>query len=262
MKNCAISLLFALVISQPVWSQDPNDSLYTRVGFVTSIESEHLEQTRKLFIHLPDQFDAEKSYPLVVLLDGEATFRAFASATALMGWQKLIPECIVVGIPNINREMDYAPVIEGIPGSGDAEKMVLFYREELFPMLEYRFHINRKILYGHSWVGFFSTYVMLTAPDLFDAYISSSPMFRFYHQVFTEEGIFESVQEETVFYYLTLGGEEAISSELERFILLLKEDAPSSLKWNFILNEGKNHDSNALLSYMNGLEFIFSLHEK
>jgi predicted alpha/beta superfamily hydrolase len=257
MKTYTCLFLLALMIFQPAAGQDSADSLYTKVGFVTSIDSEHLEQTRKLFIHLPDSYDTEKTYPLVVLLDGEATFRAFASATALMGWQKLIPDCIVVGVPNINREMDYAPVIEGIPGSGDAVKMRSFYRDELFPFLEAKYHIGRKILYGHSWVGFFATYVMLTEPSLFNAYISSSPMFRFYHQVFTGDGIFEKVSGTAVCYYLTLGGEEVMSRELEQFTLQLEGNAPASLKWKFELNEGRNHDSNALLSYMNGLDFIF-----
>ena len=109
MKTLILTICFILALPVSGLAQERDDSRFTRVGFETSIESEHLEQTRKLLIHLPDDFVEESSYPLVVLLDGEATFRAFASATALMGWQELIPECIVVGIPNINREMDYAP---------------------------------------------------------------------------------------------------------------------------------------------------------
>jgi predicted alpha/beta superfamily hydrolase len=257
MKTLILSFLFTLTVSVSGIGQEGDDSRFTSVGFVTSIESGHLEQSRKLFIHLPDDFVEESSYPLVVLLDGEATFRAFASATALMGWQDLIPDCIVVGIPNINREMDYAPVIEGIPGSGTAEKMLAFYRDELFPFLEDRYPIGMKILYGHSWVGFFTTYVMLKEPSLFDAYISSSPMFRFYRQIFKPEGLFQALEAESVHYYLTLGSGEVQSRELEEFTLLLEKAAPASLQWKFMLNQGKNHDSNALSSYMDGLEFVF-----
>ena len=258
MRIPALLIIAIAFISTRVEAQDPPDSLFTKVGFVTSLDSKHLGQTRGLFIHLPDNYNAEKAYPLVMVLDGEATFRAFAAATALMAWQGLIPECIVVGVPNINREMDYAPVIEGIPGSGLAEKMRTFYSEELFPFLEERYLIGKKVLYGHSWVGFFSTWVMLTEPGLFDAYISTSPMFRFFNRIFQPEGIFDQLEGQPVQYYLTLGGEETMSLILENYIRLLEGKAPASLQWKFTLNEGKGHDSNALASYMDGLLFVFS----
>lgn len=258
MKKLLLLLVSIYVLNPANHAQDPPDSLFTRIGYVTSLESDHLEQVRRLFIHLPDNHDPEKTYPLVIVLDGEATFRAFASATALMAWQKLIPECIVVGVPNINRELDYAPVIEGIPGSGSAGKMTAFYREELFPYLEKQFGVGEKVLYGHSWVGFFATWVMLTDPGLFDAYISSSPMFRFFDRIFKPDGIFDRMETEPVDYFLTLGGEETMSRELEGYVSLLEEHAPGSINWRFVLNEGKNHDTNALSSYMDGLMFVFA----
>ena len=245
-------------VSLIVAAQERPDSLSTTVGYVISVESVHLEQTRKLFIHLPEGYDAGKSYPLVMLLDGEATFRAFASAAALMGWQGLIPNCIVVGIPNINREMDYAPFMEEVPGSGDARKMLSFYRDELFPYLEHQFRIGERILYGHSWVGFFTVYVMLKEPSLFDGYIATSPMFRFFNQVFEPDGLFERLEGRQVRFYSSLGGEETMIREFEQFIQLLDTEAPETLQWKFKVYEGKNHDSNAITGYMDGLEFIFS----
>jgi predicted alpha/beta superfamily hydrolase len=255
-KSRFLMITVVLAISSALLGVQEPDSTCTKVGFVTSLDSKNLEQTRKLFIHLPDGYEKGMEYPMVVLLDGEATFRAFAAATALMAWQGLIPQCIVVGIPNINRELDYAPVIEGIPGTGTAEKMKAFYRDELFPFLEARYPAGKRILYGHSWVGFFATWVMLTDPSLFDAYIASSPMFRFYPQIFGEEGIPDGLQQRETGYYLTLGGEEVLSRELEAFIALLEAQAPESLHWKFVRNEGRGHDSNALLSYMDGILFL------
>jgi predicted alpha/beta superfamily hydrolase len=256
MKRTHIFFLLIAAAMPALTAQDPADSLCTSVGFVASVESGQLGQTRKLYIHLPEGFDAGRTYPLVVLLDGEATFRAFASVTALMAWQKIIPGCIVVGIPNIHREMDYAPVIEGIPGSGNAYKMMSFYREELFPFLEGRYHIGRKILYGHSWVGFFATYVMLTEPALFDGYISTSPMFRFFDQVLEPSGLFSRLEGQPLRFYASLGGEETMSRQLERFMVMLGNEAPASLEWKFVVQEGKNHDTNALTGYMEGLGFV------
>jgi predicted alpha/beta superfamily hydrolase len=256
LTGCLILLWIALTMTLTASAQGSGDSLQTRVGFTASLTSRELGQERALFIHLPDEYCPDSTYPLVLLLDGEATFRAFASVTALMGWQGLIPDCIVVGIPNIDRELDYAPVIQGIPESGNAEKMRDFYREELLPFLESRYRVKRKILYGHSWVGFFTAWVMLTEPSLFDGYISSSPMFRFFHQVFPGEMDFGKLEERELAFYLTVGGEEELPGELEEFAASLDSLSLPSFSFRFVVNEGRDHDSNALLSYMDGLEFM------
>lgn len=254
--------LFLLIFTVTLFAWDAEaqqlpDSVYTKAGFITSIESEQLDQVRRLFVHLPMDYDQSKRYPLVILLDGEASFKAFASATELMNWQHLIPGCIVVGIPNVNRDMDYAPFIEGLPDSGNAEKMIAFYRDELFPYLESQYSTGKKILWGHSWVGFFTIYVMLTEPDLFDAYIATSPTFRFLEQVFDPEGMFNKLSGKDIQFYMSLGGEELVGGATRNFALKLESDAPESLVWEFTVKPGKNHDSNAIVGYLDGLEFIF-----
>jgi len=257
MKKFFLLFLFATLYAWNAGAQIIPDSVYTKAGFVTSIRSDQLGQERRLFIHLPMGYDTTKNYPLVVLLDGEATFKAFASATELMSWQFLIPPCIVVGIPNVDRDMDYAPLIEGVPGSGNAEKMIAFYRDELFPYLELHYNTSVKILWGHSWVGFFTIYVMLTEPGLFDAYIATSPVFRFLEQVLDPENMFDRVSGKKIKFYMSLGGEELVGEATKNFALKLESDAPESLVWEFKVKPDKNHDSNAILGYIDGLEFFF-----
>lgn len=257
-KKFILLIFYIALFTWNAEAQQPPDSVYTKAGFITSFESQELEQTRRLFIHLPMGFDTAGSYPLVVLLDGEASFKAFASATELMNWQELIPGCIVVGIPNVDRNLDYAPLIQNVPGSGNADKMMAFYRKELFPYLESRYNIETKVLWGHSWLGFFTIYVMLNQPDLFDAYIATSPAFRFLDQVFDQESMFDRVAGEEVKFYMSLGGEELVGEATKNFALKLESDAPKSLIWEFTVKPDKTHDSNAIVGYMDALEFIFS----
>lgn len=257
MKKIILLIFLATLFLWDTAAQQLPDSVFTRVGFITSIDSEHLGQTRRLFIHLPVDFDTAKRFPLVILLDGEASFKAFASATELMNWQKLIPSCIVVGIPNVDRNLDYVPYIERVPNSGNAEKMIAFYRDELFPFLESRYNIGMKILWGHSFVGFFTIYVMLEEPGLFDAYLATSPVFRFMDQVFDPETMFEKVSDRDIRFYMSLGGEELVGEATKNFALRLESDAPESLIWEFSVKPDKTHDSNAIMGYMDGLEFIF-----
>lgn len=257
MKFPLLLFVTSLFCVHPGYSQPCKDTSQLSIGYKQVIESRILEQSRDIYIHLPDGFDSSSTYPLVLILDAESAFKSFAATTELMGWQGLIPACIVVGIPNVNRNLDYAPVIEGIPESGRADLMIRFYREELFPLLESQFNIGRKILWGHSWLGSFSTYVLLTAPGLFQACMSTSPMYRFLAPRFESPALFEALENEPRSLYLSLGSMEEENPALKRFLERLETDAPGTLTWKFRLNEGKNHDSNALSSYMEALEWVF-----
>ncbi|RPI41153.1 MAG: alpha/beta hydrolase [Bacteroidetes bacterium] len=255
MRNLMTIWMLAAMVS--LKAQEVHDSVFTKTGFPVHLYSEHLGQERKIFIHLPVGHDTSQSYPLVVLLDGEVSFKAFAGATELMSWQRLIPPCIVVGIVNVQRDMDYAPLVEDIPGSGRADTMLAFYRDELFPYLEERFNISGRIIWGHSWTGFFVTYTMLKEPSLFDAYIVTSPALDLLDSVTDPENPFGKIQGLRIKYFMSLGGEERVSEKMKQFISRLENDAPETLEAEMMIREGKNHDSNALPGYMDGLEFVF-----
>jgi predicted alpha/beta superfamily hydrolase len=249
-----ILLLFTLL---PLQAQEVHDSLFTKAGFAEKIYSVHLDQERKMFIHLPAGHDTSQSYPLVLLLDGEVSFKAFASATELMGWQRLIPACIVVGMVNVQRDKDYTPRIDDLPGSGRAGDMLDFYRDELFPFLEKRYNISGRIIWGHSWTGLFVTYTMLVEPSLFDAYIVTSPTLNMIDRVVDPDKTFEKLQDLRIRYFISLGGEELVGEQMKEFISKIENEAPESLEAEMMIREGKNQDSNALSGYMDGLEFVF-----
>ena len=245
-------------LTSAISAQEVHDSVFTKVGFAHTIHSKHLGQDREMFIHLPVNHDTSRSYPLVVLLDGEVSFKAFAATTELMSWQRLIPQCIVVGLVNIDRQQDYSPPIDDAPGSGRADTMLTFFQEELFPYLEQRYNIAGRILWGHSWAGFFVTYAMLEAPWICDAYIVTSPAFRYFDRVFDPGNLFGKLEGLQIKYFMSLGGEELVDEQMERFIEQLEHDAPGSLQSEMMIREGKRQDSNALPGFMSGLEFIFS----
>ena len=104
-----ISFILYFSVLGPLYGQQLPDSILLTAGKAVEIESEELSQTRKILIHHPIFFDENQEYPLIVVLDGEMAFKSFASITELMGFQELIPHCIVVGIPNIDRNGDHAP---------------------------------------------------------------------------------------------------------------------------------------------------------
>ena len=249
-------ILYFFMVS-PGYGQQLPDSVLLTAGKAIEIESEVLSQTRKILVHHPIFFDEDQAYPLIVVLDGEMAFKSFASITELMGFQELIPHCIVAGIPNIDRNGDHAPVIEGYPESGRADLMIGFYEKELLPYLEESYHISERILWGHSFVGMFSSYVMFKNPGLFDGYISTSPSYRFISDLLTEADLDELFKDNKTFFYFSYGSIEDPADITGAFVDRLKAEAPGNLDWHYRINENKNHDSNAIHSYMEALELYF-----
>jgi len=250
-------IALCLFVANPMHAQQLPDSILLSAGKAVELESEVLSQTRKVLIHHPIFFDQDQEYPLIVLLDGEMAFKSFSSITELMGFQELIPHCIVVGITNIDRNGDYAPVIEGYPESGRADLMIEFYEKELLPYLEASYHFSDRILWGHSFVGMFSSYVMFTNPGLFNGYISTSPSLRFVGDQINALDFKEVFKEQNTFFYFSYGSLEDPGEAAGIFVDRLKAEAPENLDWHYKINENKNHDSNAIHSYLEALELYF-----
>jgi len=179
-----------------------------------------------------------------------------------------IPECIVVGIPFYNRHLDYAPKISAHPESGDADKMLEFYRIELFPLLDSLYNCRKdKILWSHSALGgIFCTYILLGPDEQFNGILSSSPSLQWMTDYVDKENAFEELaKKDEVFYYLTFGSNEGdvymgdMYEKVKKFKQRLENEAPENLNWKFQLNENKNHFTNALVTYMDGIILYFNL---
>jgi predicted alpha/beta superfamily hydrolase len=90
--------------------------------------------------------------------------------------------------PEYSRRRDYTPTANGdkdatsdMPGKppvyGQAEAYRRFIANEVFPFLarNYRLDMTRKIYAGGSYGGLLGAQILLSAPDMFEAYILISP---------------------------------------------------------------------------------------
>ncbi|MFW9870708.1 MAG: alpha/beta hydrolase-fold protein [Candidatus Thorarchaeota archaeon] len=159
------------------------------VGEKIVVNSEVLGEDRIILVRFPKNYEvSNKKYPVLFLLDAEFFFYQAISAVEFLsecGYisPKPIPEMIVVGIVNIDRNRDYTPtfapkqreVLE-FPTSGKAEKFIEFLKMELIPLVEekYRTHPFR-ILAGWSLGGLLTVHSFMYHPDLFSAYLAISP---------------------------------------------------------------------------------------
>lgn len=270
MKNTLLILAIVLTLPLKIFSQ--TDSTPIVIGEKMGISSHILNYDPEIYIGLPASFDDTKSYPIIVLLDAEWLFPAFAGITKLMGQMEEIPNCIVVGLPLSDTFKDYgmefAPKITGVPQSGHADKMLEFFSNELFPFIESKYHGSKeKIIWAHSAPGgLFCTYLLLGSNNQFSGIISSSPNLRGVQEYITAENTFEKLSKKgKIFYYLSFGTNEneqfmkGMYKQVLEFKEKLEKEAPENLKWVYRDNQDNNHFTNAIESYVDGLKLYFEM---
>ena len=143
--------------------------------------------------------EGAKDVPVLVVLDGDAFFALAAEIAKLRGVGGMTPTAMVVGV---GYEADWAtmgklrtadltpPLSEAgrqamgglsqLVGDreGGAEAFLTFLTDTLRPEILARYpeaSSGDQILFGHSLAGLFTAYALLTRPDSFATFISSSP---------------------------------------------------------------------------------------
>ena len=127
----------------------------SRAADTVTVQSELLGQARRAFISLPASHAATtRAYPVIVVLDGEASFRSAATVSQELARLGHIPEAIVVAIPNASndprdRVRDMTPPGLSVSGSSRNEggdRFLDFIERELLPLvgdtLRYAFQVN------------------------------------------------------------------------------------------------------------------------
>lgn len=134
-----------------------------------SIQSAILNETRRIDVALPTSFatsSPRRRYPVVVVLDGEASFSAAASIADELSRNGQVPEAIVVAIENTNRLRDLTPPGLSVSGSSRNEggdRFLDFVEKELLPEVERQFRGAAPLtLVGHSSGGILATYAAAT----------------------------------------------------------------------------------------------------
>ncbi len=273
MKIKAIVLTLFLVCCVLSYSQNSFrnplriDKYETTNGERFVIHSDILNQDKEIYIGLPQNFNDSTDYPMVLVLEGEVLFETFAPLTRLMAEVNEIPECIVVGIPFYNQHLEYAPKISMHPESGNADKMLEFYKKELFPLIDTLYHCNNhRLIWAHSALGgIFCTYLLLGPDTQFDGIISSSPSLKWMPDYVDKKNALDQLsKKDTMYYYLTFGSNEGpdymgeMYDKVKVFKDRLEKEAPKNLIWKFQLNENNNHFSNAFETYSDGLMWYFN----
>ncbi len=144
-----------------------------------SFRSIKLDQSRELKIQLPRNYkkNVDKTYPLIIVLDGDYLFEPVAGNVDYFSYWEDMPESIVVGInQRKTREGDceydkaeYLPTLKGA-------EFFEFIGQELVPYLNQTYRTAQlQIIVGHDYTANFINYFLFKDNPIFHGYICLSP---------------------------------------------------------------------------------------
>lgn len=150
-----------------------------------SIKSVKSETTYNLIVRLPDDYETNKKYPTVYLLDGGISYPLLSAYYHYLRFTNEIPQMIIVGISygtddwkkGNARSVDYTAKSPEREHWGGAENFQTLMKESILPLIEKNYPAapNKRIIFGNSLAGQFVLYTAMTQPDLFAGHIASNP---------------------------------------------------------------------------------------
>ncbi len=208
-------------------------SAYSLVGTeVRDIHSHVLNRDYQVFISLPQSYAAhpDARYPAVFVADGDFGFPVIRSIGNLVARHSDdLQDFILVGLSyshgdsgEFSRDRDYTPVPREDEADVDTTGRKLIYGEskayrtflktEVFPLIAtaYRADMHRAVFAGHSYGGLLGADILLNDPEMFSAYILSSPSLWFgKREIFRREGEYARLHKDLpARVYMSVGGFE------------------------------------------------------
>ena len=250
------------------------------IGSVDSLYSNILDEQREILIHLPEEMDSTKKYPVIYLLDGPVHFYTVTGILKLLT-QWNMPESILVSITNTDRIRDLTPT--NVPfqrghnseTSGGALAFIEFIQKELQPYINSKYSTeNINTIIGHSTGGLFVIYAYVHHPDVFDNYLAIDPSLWWDKEKLVEQSkdilnkgnhkekplyvaVANSAEADTVSVRKdTTEHTEQLRANLNFQDILVKND--KYLNFNWVYNGNEDHGSIVIPGLNNGLRALFS----
>ncbi len=164
------------------------------IGKIDSIFSPTLKEQRPYLVYTPPSYSdttyTKRGYPVLYLLDGDAHFHSVTGLLQILGTGVnatfVVPEMIVVAIPNTNRMRDLTPTqaardFEGkadtaLRMTGGGPKFLNFMKSELIPHIDATYRTAPyRVFVGHSLGGLMAFQALYTMPEVFNAYVAIDP---------------------------------------------------------------------------------------
>ncbi len=160
----------------------------------------------RIFVSFPETEAPKDGFPVLYVLDGNASFAAFAETRRVQEYYD-VGKMIVVGVGyrtgmaySGERSEDFIVMDDPPPGTRLGRTGGKSGRDEFLDFLtgklrteigtRYRTHPGRQALFGHSFGGLFALHALYTRPQAFNAIIAASPSLELDDGVLRDERAF------------------------------------------------------------------------
>jgi len=251
--NICLLLFVSAVVTQAQHVPGKRDSLYSGI----------LNENRVFQVSLPNGYQpgSSEKYEVMYILD-EGNINLIAPIQTFTEQEGYMPPLILVAVHNVDRNRDFLPTnAPAIPTSGKADKFLSFFKNELIPYINKTYPTNgSNILYGHSFGGVFSTYALLTEPQLFDYYLAVDPSYWWNNEFMNKlaaQKINQPLPSHKSIFITGREGQGFAGMGLPGMDSVLKSKAPSELNWKIVAYPNETHGSVRLKSIYDGLRFFY-----
>ncbi len=248
-NNLQIILFLLLLFKNPLYARNIENENIVPIATYKNLFSNVLNEERTIAVSLPTGYEySKKHYPVLYILDAE--YASYPSAVGMIQYlgRYKIPEMIIIGILNTNRNRDlWSHQIEGLPSTkGDgADNFINFLSQELIPFVNRNYRTTaHKTIYGRSAAGHFVTYCLISKPELFEAYLASSPVIGFSdNQLLTKaEAFFKNQKTLTKSFYVYYGDTDynSVIKRIPTLESIIEHNRPAGFLWGVKRVEGKH----------------------
>jgi predicted alpha/beta superfamily hydrolase len=279
------AVLFVLLFSQPGLAQSRFDRVIN-IGRVDSVRSTRLGEVRPYLVYTPPSYGdttvTPQRYPVLYLLDGDAHFQSVTGLIQILGTGVngtfVVPEMIVVAIPNTDRTRDLTPThvetgfdgqpAPGMKTSGGMPNFLAFLRTELIPRIESQYRtMPYRIFVGHSLGGITTLNALYTMPEAFNAYVAIDPSLWWDDRVLLKKAgdYFSSAHLDGKALYVgqanTLNPDDTTRNlhfeSIMRFNALMQAHNRSGIRYGYRYYDHDDHGSVPMIAEYDALRFIF-----
>ena len=284
MRRIACLVVFLLTSAPVVRAQATAKTI--SIGTTDSIWSPTLKENRKYLIYTPPSYSdttyLPKRYPVLYLLDGDAHFHSVTGLIQILGTGVnatfVVPEMIVVAIPNTDRTRDLTPTHAdkdpsgkpqpGFKTSGGMANFLKFIQTELIPKVERTYRTAPyRVFVGHSLGGITTIDALYTMPETFNAYVAIDPSLWWDDRVLLKQAKERFSKPGLAGRALYVGQANTISpgdttlnvhfNSIIQFNSILETYNQSGLRYAYKYYPSDSHGSVPMIAEYDALRFIF-----
>ncbi len=272
MKFRLIHTVIIIIIGMGILKAQSNGEI--TIGTKHFIKSEILSEEREYWVSLPNSYDVEQSgykkYPILILLDGNSHFHYISGMVNSMSSgntdKREIPEMIIVGILNVNRERDFTPdkiITKRENQTGGGDNFLAFLEKEVIPRVDSTYRTEPyRMLVGHSLAGLITTHSYMKENSPFNSFISIDPSFGSWDdQVIDKKttNLNEVIFKRPLFLATANWGKRNLRNRDRhiQFFETLHSKSNRTFNAKHQYYSDKNHSSVPILAIYDGLSYIF-----